>query len=258
MVSYADFITLLFAFFVVMYAISSVNEGKYRVLSESLVAAFRPVGPLPSVVPSAAEPAVRPVVPVEPAVLVPAPPPAPVPADPRMQQTHRMKRLADEILDTMAPLVRQGQISVIETDRGITVEISESILFSRGTAQLDPAAERAISAVGAVLAASAFPIVIEGHTDNVPISTPAFPSNWELSAVRATTVLRVMAAAGVAPSRLTAIGYGDQRPVASNASPDGRARNRRVAIQIEAAVPAAAGGARPVIPAVPDGTASVR
>lgn len=248
MVSYADFITLLFAFFVVMYAVSSVNEGKYRVLSESLIAAFRQVGPQPGVVQSTGQPTEKPVALPERV----EPPPAP-PVDVKQVQTHRMKRLADEILDTMAPLVRQGQISVIETDRGITVEINESILFSRGNAQLDPTAERAIGAVGAVLAGTAFPIVIEGHTDNLPISTPQYPSNWELSAVRATTVLRVLMAAGVAPTRLTAIGYGDQRPVADNASPAGRARNRRVAIQIEAAVPSSAGGVRPVIPAVPNG-----
>lgn len=249
MVSYADFITLLFAFFVVMYAVSSVNEGKYRVMSESLIAAFRQVGPLPGVVQSTGQPTEKPVV-----VPETVGPPSPPPVDVKREKTHQMKRLADEILDTMAPLVRQGQISVIETDRGITVEINESILFSRGNAQLDPTAERAISAVGAVLSGTAFPIVIEGHTDNLPISTLQFPSNWELSAVRATTVLRVLVDAGVSPTRLTAIGFGDQRPLASNASPDGRARNRRVAIQIEAAVPSAAGGVRPVIPAVPSGS----
>lgn len=249
MVSYADFITLLFAFFVVMYAVSSVNEGKYRVLSESLVSAFRQVGPLPGVVQSTGERTTAPVKVAE-AVMPPV--------DVKQQQTHRMKRLADEILDTMAPLVRQGQISVIETDRGITVEINESILFSRGNALLEPAAEQAIAAVGAVLAGTAFPIVVEGHTDDQPIRTPAFPSNWELSAVRATTVLRVLVAAGVSPTRLTAIGYGDQRPVAGNDTPDGRTRNRRVAIQIEAAVPSAAGGARAVIPAVPNGSIAGR
>ncbi|HPP47832.1 MAG TPA: OmpA family protein, partial [Accumulibacter sp.] len=81
------------------------------------------------------------------------------------------------------------------------------------------------------------PVTIEGHTDNVPISNAQFPSNWELSAVRATTVLRLFADAGVAPERLTAIGYADTRPVEANTLVEGRARNRRVTILIEANLP---------------------
>lgn len=238
MVSYADFITLLFAFFVVMYAISSVNEGKYRVLSESLGSAFRAVQ-LQVVV----KPGVPPVPPAA------APPSAP---DPKQQQTERMKRLADDILEAMAPLVRQGQVSVIETERGVTVEINESVLFPDGQVQLEAGAVRAIQAVAQVIAPTEFPVTIEGHTDNRPIRTPQFPSNWELSAVRATTVLRLFVDTGVAPGRLTAIGYGDQRPVADNGTVEGRSRNRRVAIQIEAALPSPAGGTTPVIrPAAP-------
>lgn len=238
MVSYADFITLLFAFFVVMYAISSVNEGKYRVLSESLGSAFKAVG-------TGAAPAGPERVEVLPAGVTRE--------DRRSEQTQHMRGVADDILEAMAPLVRQGQVSIVETDRGVTVEINDSILFTEGQARLDPEAAQAMQAVARVLAATSFPIVIEGHTDNRPISTPQFPSNWELSAVRATTVLRQFVAGGVSPDRLTAIGYGDQRPAAANDSAQGRARNRRVTIQIEAAippladqtVPAAEGGAAP-------------
>jgi chemotaxis protein MotB len=229
MVSYADFITLLFAFFVVMYAISSVNEGKYRVLSESLGSAFR-AAELPVTSRSAPPPAVAPGAPVKP------------PVDAKQRQAERMKNLADEILEAMAPLVRQGQVSVIETERGVTVEINESVLFPEGQVQLEPGAVRAIQAVAKVIAPTEFPVTIEGHTDNRPIHTPQFPSNWELSAVRATTVLRLVVDSGVAPGRLTAIGYGDQRPVGDNGTAEGRSRNRRVAIQIEAALPSPAGG----------------
>lgn len=240
MVSYADFITLLFAFFVVMYAISSVNEGKYRVLSESLGSAFRAAEIAPAGKPDPAAARVAP------------PPSAQPPADNKQIQTERMKGLADDILAAMAPLVKQGQVSVIESERGITVEINESVLFPEGQVLLESGAVRAIQAVAQVIAPSEFPVTIEGHTDNRPIRTPQFPSNWELSAVRATTVLRLFIDAGVAPGRLTAIGYGDQRPVANNATADGRSRNRRVAIQIEAAVPGRAGGLAAVItPASP-------
>jgi chemotaxis protein MotB len=94
-----------------------------------------------------------------------------------------------------------------------------------------------MEAVAEVLVGTDFPITIEGHTDDVPISNTQFPSNWELSAVRATTVLRLFAAAGIAAPRLTAIGYADTRPVEPNALADGRARNRRVSILIDSAIP---------------------
>jgi chemotaxis protein MotB len=91
--------------------------------------------------------------------------------------------------------------------------------------------------VAAVLADSDFPVAIEGHTDNVPIATLQFPSNWELSAMRATTVLRLFNDSGVGAERLTAIGYGETRPVETNTTIDGRARNRRVSILIDSERP---------------------
>lgn len=230
MVSYADFITLLFAFFVVMYALSTVNEGKYRILSESMSSAFRNVEinsatPLP--------PIVTPPIPV-----VQKPSTAAKVQDvAKQKQRDKMRNVAKDILQVMAPLIEQGKVRVIETSRGVTIEINDSILFSPGQALLQPALVKAMSAIADVLAPTEFPITIEGHTDNVPINTPQFPSNWELSAVRATTVLRLFADSGVAPERLTAIGYADTRPVEPNLLVDGRARNRRVTILIDSAVP---------------------
>jgi chemotaxis protein MotB len=148
-----------------------------------------------------------------------------------------MKDVAKDILEVMAPLIEQGKVRVIETSRGVTIEINDSILFSPGQALLQPPMVRAMRAIAEVIAASDFPITIEGHTDNVPINTLQFPSNWELSAVRATTVLRLFADAGVAAERLTAIGYADTRPVEPNLLADGRARNRRVSILIDSAIP---------------------
>lgn len=229
LVSYADFITLLFAFFVVMYALSTVNEGKYRILSDSMSSAFRNVpintsSPLP----------------------VMLTPPIPVMQKPssasraqegvKQKQRDKMRNVAKEILEVMAPLIEQGKVRVIETSRGVTIEINDSILFAPGQALLQPPLIKAMGAIANVLAPTDFPITIEGHTDNVPISTPQFPSNWELSAVRATTVLRLFSDSGVAPDRLTAIGYADTRPVEPNLLADGRARNRRVTILIDAAV----------------------
>ena len=230
LVSYADFITLLFAFFVVMYALSTVNEGKYRILSDSMSSAFRNVqvnssSPLP----------------------VTLTPPIPVIQKPRaaeraqeavkQKRRDKMRNVAQDILEVMAPLIEQGKVRVIETSRGVSIEINDSILFSPGQALLQPALVKAMGAIAEVLAPTDFPITIEGHTDNVPINTLQFPSNWELSAVRATTVLRLFVDSGVAPDRLTAIGYADTRPVEPNLLADGRARNRRVTILIDSADP---------------------
>ncbi len=227
LVSYADFITLLFAFFVVMYAVSSINEGKYRVLSDSIVSAFRnapdsapnaqssgeqmPVLMLPRITPS------KP-------VITPNQPP---------KIKEKMRNMAQEIRDALAPLVKDGQVWITEGAQGITIEINASVLFLPGDARLAEDAVRALTIVAKILAPTDFPIIVEGHTDNLPINTPQFPSNWELSGVRASSVVRLFIDHGVAASRLMATGYADQRPVADNAVPEGRARNRRVAITIE-------------------------
>lgn len=235
MVSYADFVTLLFAFFVVMYAISSLNESKYRVLSDSIINAFRNVSVTPSGQTMVIVPA--PLAPPSPATQVPTDDEARKKGEQREKQRDKMRNIAQDILKVMAPLIQQGKVRVLETSRGVTIEINDSILFSPGQAQLQPASVKAMRAIADVLVDAEFPIIIEGHTDNVPISTPQFPSNWELSAVRATTVLRLFADVGVTADRLTAIGYGETRPVEPNLLADGRARNRRVSILIESAIP---------------------
>jgi chemotaxis protein MotB len=224
LVSYADFITLLFAFFVVMYALSTVNEGKYRVLSDSMTAAFRNVE-----VNSAAQ---LPVI-VTPAIPVLQKQAAKKAEAEKQKRRDRMRNVARELLAAMAPLIERGEVRLVETERGITIEINDSILFAPGQAVLNPLSAKAMQSIARVLSPMDFPITIEGHTDNVPINTPQFPSNWELSAVRATTVLRLFIDSGVAPGRLTAIGYADTRPVESNDLAEGRARNRRVTILID-------------------------
>ncbi len=226
LVSYADFITLLFAFFVVMYALSTVNEGKYRVLSDSMVSAFRNI--------QANSSTQIPIVVAPPIALAQKPSQATRQQDVEKQvRRDKMRNVAKELLEVMAPLIEQGKVRVIETSRGVTIEINDSILFSPGQALLQPVSSKAMRAIAQVLAPTDFPITIEGHTDNVPINNVQFPSNWELSAVRATTVLRLFSDSGVAAERLTAIGYADTRPVEPNVLADGRARNRRVTILID-------------------------
>jgi len=234
LISYADFITLLFAFFVVMYALSTRNEGKYRVLSESLSVAFRSQA---TDQPAAfsGESLIAPPV----AMPTPAPAKEEEEDDAKNQRRARMRNMARNVMDALAPLVRDGKVRVLETSRGVTVEINDSVLFAPGQARLESSSVSALAAVAEVLANHEYPITIEGHTDNVPIRTAQFPSNWELSAMRATTVLRLFVDVGVDPTKLTAIGYGEQHPVEENDTVEGRARNRRVNILIDSVAPEA-------------------
>lgn len=259
LVSYADFITLLFAFFVVMYSISQLNEGKYRILSDAIVSSFRNVnvhaaGPGQKVIVDA-------VTAQQMRQMLQTPQEAQV-EKLRGTTREKMRGMAGDIQKALGTLVQEGKVHITEGPQGISVEINASVLFASGEAKLEPAAVSVLRSVAEVLAATEYPVTVEGHTDNTPIGTPLFPSNWELSVVRATSVVRLFQDAGVAPWRLTATGYGEQRPVASNDTPDGRARNRRVNVTIDAPVgpapvqvplsaPAAAGAVPP-----PGGAAS--
>jgi len=222
LVSYADFITLLFAFFVVMYAISSLNEGKYRVLSDSLMSAFREQPGSPRVV--VFEERSRDILPGSGRPIGQAGEPG--------GEGEAMKQAARSLMSELAPLVQQGQARVEQTDQGLSVELSASTLFASGEANLLAAASAPLTAVARVLAGMDNDIRVEGHSDNVPINVPNYPSNWELSSARAGTVVRMLSERGVASERLSAVGFADTRPIDSNATAEGRARNRRVNILI--------------------------
>jgi chemotaxis protein MotB len=227
LVSYADFMTLLFAFFVVMYAISSVNTGKYRVLSDALGTAFgRPPILLNENVPLLQQ------------RLPQMQLPRPRSNDGLLRrEREKMTGMARDLLKALAPLVSQGKIRVTETARGVSIEISDSILFAQGDARLGPQPSEVLKAIAQVIKADNHAIQVEGHTDNVPISRAQFPSNWELSAVRASSVVRLFIDNGLAESRLVAIGHGSNQPVASNDTAEGRLRNRRVQVMILAGLP---------------------
>ncbi len=230
LVSYADFITLLFAFFVVMYAISSLNEGKYRVMSDSLVNAFREQSTSDKVISMGTK---------TPAVLKGSGMPIGASAmfpqgntPEHLKETERMKKVAKNVIDAMRALSQEGKVRVTQSPRGITVEINASLLFNSGNAVLQPQSSDALAAVAKILAEVDNPIQVEGHSDNIPISSPAFPSNWELSSARAGSVVRLFAELGVPTTRMVAIGYADNQPMDTNATPEGRARNRRVNVLI--------------------------
>ena len=226
--SYADFVTLLFAFFVVMYAVSSVNEGKYRVLSDAMTSAFGRV------------PDRHRVVATPDAVLHPLPPRA---ANAKrnklyaemMREQEKLGQLSMELAKTLAPLVEQGKVRITTDRNGVHVEIEAATLFAPGQAEVSASAIAALGEIARLLATDNHMIEVAGYTDDVPISTSAYPSNWELSSARASSVIRMLTATmGMAPGRFTAVGYGANRPVDTNETPEGRARNRRVMLTVQA------------------------
>ncbi len=226
LISYADFITLLFAFFVVMYAISVVNEGKYKVFSVSLGDAFGGT----STPPPQAAGQVQPVIHL-PTILEKRR------AEAMKREKERLTRLAQALSSTLAPLVKEGKVRVTQNSRGVTVEINASVLFDPGEARLTTESNQALRALAILLRDDSHAVQVEGHTDNTPIANQLFPSNWELSAVRAGSVVRLFIDSGVAESRLTVVGHGANIPVAPNDTPEGKARNRRVAVTILSALP---------------------
>jgi len=234
LVSYADFITLLFAFFVVMYAISSVNEGKYRVLSSALVSAFshpqRTVDPI-----QYGNPLRSPIIQHDSIVkddnvvsrvgvdhqIMPSP-----------KELADMQKIADEVEYNLKDLIDKDIIKVTRTNLGLEIEIKSNILFASGVAVLSSQAISPLKKIAAILSEAPNDINVEGYTDNVPINTPNFPSNWELSAARAASVVRLFTQSGISASRLKAIGFAEHQPIADNATELGRSKNRRVAIMV--------------------------
>jgi chemotaxis protein MotB len=223
-IPYGDLVTLLLAFFVVMYSISSVNEGKYRVVSDSLNAAFRgePSTPLPIQVGA-------------PATTTTA---APIVQTPEQQRSMALRQLAEQAEGALEPLIMQGLVDVHHGDGFVEIAIRSDILFNSGAAVLSTEAQPVIRLLGEALRGFPNSIRVEGHTDNVPITSNLFPSNWELSAARAASVVHLLIQSGVDPRRLAVSAYGEFRPVLPNATPDGRNANRRVVLMIEGSEPA--------------------
>jgi len=253
-IPYADLLTLLLAFFVVMYAISSVNAGKYRVLSDSLFAAFRgaprslqPVqvgdkqvgtgADMNSTIVQQSQLEGRDQSRIAPVPIATGTRPSgdttanKLPAQ-AAAAAQALSKLADQVAEAMNQLVQKDLVTIRRNDFWIEVEMKTDILFPSGSARLADGAVSILEQLGSVLAPFPNPIRVEGHTDNKPIKTVLFSSNWELSAARAGSVVRVLANHGVDPSRLAVIGYGEQRPLKANDSAEGRNANRRVVIVI--------------------------
>jgi chemotaxis protein MotB len=226
LVSYADFITLLFAFFVVMYSISSVNEGKYKVLSQALVGVF-----------SDPDRSVRPI-PIGEERPLTTKPAQPLVSDSDQSEAalaeavDPLQAIADNVREAFGDLIRSDQLTVRGNELWIEIELKSSLLFGSGDAMPSDMAFSIVDKVAKILKPFDNPVHVEGFTDNLPISTAQYPTNWELSTARAASMVRMMAMEGIDPRRLAAVGYGEFQPVADNATADGRGRNRRVVLVI--------------------------
>lgn len=250
-IPYGDFLTLMLAVFIAMYAVSQVNTAKYHALAESLSRAFhgstaviQPVPPTqgPRAVPSRH---LSPVI-AHPISLIPVPVPPrnlPIPghegaaavATPGASVAAAdvvLQEISRDIARALRPWVESGAVKIHEARSWLAITINADVLFPEGAAQLSPKSRSTLQGVATVLGRFRNPVRIEGYTDNLPIHTARFPSNWELSASRAASVARLFSAAGVAPARLGIVGWGEYRPVASNATVAGRARNRRIVVVV--------------------------
>lgn len=251
-IPYADLLTLLLAFFVVMYAISSLNEGKYRVVADSLSAAFggppRSIKPVqvgqvqlrggdfdhPSVIDTGARRG-----PAQPSRVE-----VPMPVSRREQQNQpqaaanaqasqaQLQALGDEIEKALSGLVASGLVRVRRGANFLAVEIQSDLLFASGVATPSAAALGTIRQLAGVLRKAPNAVRVEGYTDNQPIRTAQFRSNWDLSAERATNVVYELIDSGIAPGRLASMGYGEYQPIADNGTVAGRSANRRVELVI--------------------------
>jgi chemotaxis protein MotB len=261
-IPYGDLVTLLFALFTVMYAMSSVNEGKFRVLSDSMIAAFN--GAPKSTQPvnigdkQSGKGGEKPLVGILPTVLIKirdersTPQGDLTPRDPtKTEGTNSadlpgaLIRMERQVQDAMQALIDAKLVTVRRENMWLEIEINTDILFPSGAAAFTTAAEPVLDKLAEVLKPFPNPIRVEGHTDDRPIRTASFPSNWELSAARAASVVHQFTKQGIDPLRLEIVGFGEFHPRQPNDSNEGRNANRRVAILVlEAVSPSDAATAR--------------
>ncbi len=251
LVSYADFITLLFAFFVVMYSISSVNEGKYRVLSDTLESAFQRSGK--SDEPIQIGELSRTLNPFNEGVQSPASndndkksilTPVKVidgqkndPGPGKIGQASKMlNAIQDELKNSLATLVDQNLVTLRKGKDGLEVELKSKLLFPKASARLSISAEKLLIRIASTLSRFPTSMQVEGHTDSSPINSTLYPSNWELSSARAATVVSLFAEHDMDPERMWAIGYAQYRPYSTIDTSLEISQNRRVVLVIKPAV----------------------
>jgi len=215
LVTYVDLITLLLTFFIVLYSYSKVDVDKFKAMSESLALTFGSGS-----------------------TVLESPGSSIVPGNPSGQtgdisETAQLSGLMDELEEYIQQNGLEEQVSVTAEERGIVLSFQDDVLFELGSDQLTAQAREILSKVAPILKDTPNYIRIEGHTDNLPIHTAQFPSNWELSAARATNVVQeLIDVHGFPPQKLSATAYGEYRPRVSNNSAANRQLNRRVNLVI--------------------------
>ncbi|HEY8939655.1 MAG TPA: flagellar motor protein MotD [Cellvibrio sp.] len=250
LISYADFITLLFAFFVVMYSISQVNVSKYRVLSDTFIEAFnQPTDSKTNAEPSEQlNPSNDVITPIDmgktaqntadqvPNVIADQDPSAQTMSSAATSaeavSSDELSQISDLVTEKFSQLINDQMIQVSSNELWLQIELKDSILFGSGSADASEQAQKIFDEIAVILKNYSNPVQVEGFTDNIPIKSPKYPTNWELSTARASTIVKYLASRGVSPERLSAVGYGEYQPVASNETEVGRAQNRRVAIMV--------------------------
>lgn len=232
LVSYADFITLLFAFFVVMYSVSSVNQGKYRVLSDSLSSSFsntKPSNKLSLVN-----------LPIEKSRKI-------VVKD--NQKSGINSRAFLKVANAINTLKVPKGVKIISTERGLSIRITDDALFSSGSAAINPQIEEFLDLIAGLVKDLPNLIAVEGHTDNERIRTATFPSNWDLSTARANSLVRYLTEYHHLQSdRFSSTGYAGTRPIESNATSEGQAANRRVELVVLRNTSSRASTSHPFLP----------
>ncbi|HEY5582943.1 MAG TPA: flagellar motor protein MotB [Ruminiclostridium sp.] len=222
LLTYADLMNLLLILFIILYSMSQVDTVKFQQLSQSLSEAFGNGSP-PSVVQGSGTGN----------SLVNFPATSPSPVIPSTLEEQQIDALKVEISDLVKSQGLSGNVSVVLQERGIVISINAQLLFKSGSAYIER--QDYVLKIGRDIL-SKIPnkyIRIEGHTDNIPINSPFFPSNWELSSDRATNVLRLLVdKAGISPKLISAVGYGEYTPLVPNISDANRTKNRRVDIVI--------------------------
>lgn len=226
LVSYADFITLLFSFFVVMYSISQVNEAKYKELSSTLEAVFtneskslKPIqvgDPVKSQSPSIIDGEAK----------------GEDQGQGSFSKIADLPQLESQLESEFADLIEDELVTIDSNELWLKLELKSGILFSSGGATPNDAARSVFEDIASLLKGFDNVLQIEGFTDNQPISTARFPSNWELSAARSASIVKLLAEFGVRPERMSAVGYGQYQPIDVNTTAAGRANNRRVVVMV--------------------------
>ncbi|MFO7752123.1 MAG: flagellar motor protein MotB [Desulfobacteraceae bacterium] len=224
LMTYADLVTLLMCFFVLLFAMSTTQQETYKELVKSLRSALG-AQRIP-------ETGTR-----EGLTMRPVPSEEPTDTEKVDELGGMIEKEMDEIVSEVRELVMfnklGGMVTVSKTELGVVITMSDLLLFKKGGTQLAPRGRDILEKASTVLKRFAYHIKIKGHTDNSPINTQCFPSNWELSGARAGTVVRILVDNGIDPNLISAEGYAQYHPVATNDTEKGRARNRRVEIVYE-------------------------